>query len=94
MANKRPPLEIGELTQNLKQSTGKGTDAFFPSPPPSHEIPKNTPRSSEASVSRSKETQPVQEFPNKLDNKRSLASSEHPPRHECRGFHLCSALAH
>jgi hypothetical protein len=21
-------------------------------------------------------------------------SSEHPPRHECRGFHLCSALAH
>jgi hypothetical protein len=20
--------------------------------------------------------------------------SEHPPRHECRGFHLCSALAH
>jgi hypothetical protein len=21
-------------------------------------------------------------------------SGEHPPRHECRGFHLCSALAH
>jgi hypothetical protein len=76
MANKRPPLEIGELTQNLKQSTGKGTDAFFPSPPPSQEVQKNTPRSSEAIVSRSKETQPVQEFPNKSDNKRSSASSD------------------
>jgi hypothetical protein len=76
MANKRPPLEIGELTQNLKQSTGKGTDAFFPSPPPSQEVQKNTPRPNEAIVTRSKESQPVQEFPNKSDNKRISASSE------------------
>src|SRR5215217_9672019 len=76
MANKRPPLEIGELTQNLKQSTGKGTDAFFPSPPPPQEVQKNTPRPSEAIVSRSKEAQPVQEFPNKSDNKRNSASSD------------------
>jgi hypothetical protein len=76
MANKRPPLEIGELTQNLKQSTGKGTDAFFPSPPPSQEVQKNTPRPNEAIVTRSKESQPVQEFPNKSDNKRISASSD------------------
>jgi hypothetical protein len=74
MANKRPPLEIGELTQNLKQSTGKGTDAFFPTPPPSQEVQKNTSRSSEAIVSHSKETQPVQASPNKSDNKRNSAS--------------------
>jgi hypothetical protein len=31
--NKRPPLELAELTKNLKQSAGKGVDAFFSSPP-------------------------------------------------------------
>jgi hypothetical protein len=31
MASKRPPLEIDELTNNLKQSSGKGIDAFFAS---------------------------------------------------------------
>lgn len=29
-SNKRPPLEVDDLTQNLKQSSGKGIDAFFP----------------------------------------------------------------
>ena len=33
MASKRPPLEIDELTNNLKQSSGKGIGAFFPSQP-------------------------------------------------------------
>jgi hypothetical protein len=33
-SNKRPPLELDELTNNLKQSSGKGVDAFFSSPPP------------------------------------------------------------
>src|SRR5690348_6310694 len=33
MANRRPPLEIDELTNNLKQSSGKGIGAFFPSQP-------------------------------------------------------------
>ncbi len=33
---------------------------------------------------------------NGLDLQKRIAvdRSEHPPRHECRGFHLCSALAH
>jgi hypothetical protein len=33
-SSKRPPLELDELTNNLKQSSGKGVDAFFSSPPP------------------------------------------------------------
>ena len=32
-SNKRPPLELDDLTNNLKQSSGKGVDAFFSSPP-------------------------------------------------------------
>jgi hypothetical protein len=28
-SNKRPPLELDDLTNNLKQSSGKGVDAFF-----------------------------------------------------------------
>ena len=39
-SNKRPPLELGDLTNNLKQSSGKGVDAFFSSPPPSQEEKK------------------------------------------------------
>jgi hypothetical protein len=34
--NKRPPLEMDDLTNNLKQSSGQGIGAFFPSQPPSH----------------------------------------------------------
>ena len=33
-SNKRPPLELDDLTNNLKQSSGKGIDAFFSSLPP------------------------------------------------------------
>jgi hypothetical protein len=36
-SNKRPPLELDDLTNNLKQSSGKGVDAFFSSPPPPQE---------------------------------------------------------
>jgi hypothetical protein len=36
-SNKRPPLELDELTNNLKQSSGKGVDAFFSAPPPPQE---------------------------------------------------------
>jgi hypothetical protein len=32
-SNKRPPLELDDLTNNLKQSSGKGVDAFFSAPP-------------------------------------------------------------
>lgn len=31
-SNKRPPLEMEDLTSSLKQSAGKGVDAFFPTP--------------------------------------------------------------
>jgi hypothetical protein len=33
-SSKRPPLELDDLTNNLKQSSGKGVDAFFSSPTP------------------------------------------------------------
>jgi hypothetical protein len=39
-SNKRPPLELDDLTNNLKQSSGKGVDAFFSSPPPLQEEKK------------------------------------------------------
>ncbi len=39
-SNKRPPLELDDLTNNLKQSSGKGVDAFFSSPPPPQEEKK------------------------------------------------------
>jgi hypothetical protein len=32
-SNKRPPLELDNLTNNLKHSSGKGVDAFFSLPP-------------------------------------------------------------
>ena len=33
-SSNRPPLELDDLTNNLKQSSGKGVDAFFSAPPP------------------------------------------------------------
>ncbi len=36
-SNKRPPLELDDLTNNLKQSSGRGVDAFFSQPPPQAE---------------------------------------------------------
>jgi hypothetical protein len=39
-SNKRPPLELDDLTNNLKQSSGKGVDAFFSAPPPPQEKKK------------------------------------------------------
>jgi hypothetical protein len=39
VSNKRPPLELDDLTNNLKQSSGKGVDAFFSQPPPLPEKP-------------------------------------------------------
>jgi hypothetical protein len=31
--NKRPPLELDDLTNNLKRSSGQGIGVFFPSQP-------------------------------------------------------------
>jgi hypothetical protein len=39
-SSKRPPLELDDLTNNLKRSSGKGVDAFFFSPPPPQEEKK------------------------------------------------------
>jgi hypothetical protein len=39
-SSKRPPLELDDLTNNLKQSSGKGVDAFFSAPPPPQERKK------------------------------------------------------
>src|SRR5918996_817995 len=39
-SNKRPPLELDDLTNNLKQSSGRGVDAFFSSPPTPQEEKK------------------------------------------------------
>ncbi len=39
-SSKRPPLELDELTNNLKQSSGKGVDAFFSAPATSQEEKK------------------------------------------------------
>jgi hypothetical protein len=41
-SSKRPPLELDDLTNNLKQSSGKGVDAFFSAPPPPQEKKKPT----------------------------------------------------
>jgi hypothetical protein len=40
-SSKRPPLELDDLTNNLKQSSGRGVDAFFsaPSPPQAEKKP-------------------------------------------------------
>jgi hypothetical protein len=34
MAHKRPPLDIKEITESLKESKGQGVGTFFPHPPP------------------------------------------------------------
>jgi hypothetical protein len=39
-SSKRPPLELDDLTNNLKHSSGKGVDAFFSTPPPPQEEKK------------------------------------------------------
>lgn len=31
--NKRPPVDIGDVTETLKESKGQGMDVFFPTPP-------------------------------------------------------------
>jgi hypothetical protein len=39
-SSKRPPLELDDLTNNLKQSSGKGIGVFFPSQPAPQEEKK------------------------------------------------------
>src|SRR5687767_9985837 len=44
MASKRPPIQVTELTDNLKASTGQGINAFFSQSTPQPALPeKGTP---------------------------------------------------
>jgi hypothetical protein len=44
MASKRPPIELEELTNNLKSSTGQGINAFFSKPAQEHSAPEKQSR--------------------------------------------------
>ena len=55
-SSKRPPLELDELTNNLKQSSGKGVDAFFSSPPQPQEEKKPVMQEEDDKKERQKET--------------------------------------
>ena len=59
MAHKRPPLEIGGLTESLKESQGQGVGVFFPPPP-------NTPADKEGVESI--QTSPVPAAPHEDDS--------------------------
>lgn len=39
MANKRPPIEVAEISQNLRDSRGQGMNAFFSPVPPAPVTP-------------------------------------------------------
>jgi hypothetical protein len=63
-SNKRPPLALDDLTNNLKQSSGKGVDAFFPSSSPLQEEKKPLLREAQDKKDSQEETQhPVSPVP-------------------------------
>jgi hypothetical protein len=63
-SSKRPPLELDDLTNNLKQSSGKGVDAFFSSPPPPQEEKKPVIQEEQDKTESQRETQhPVPPVP-------------------------------
>jgi hypothetical protein len=39
MASKRPPIEVADISQNLKASTGQGINAFFSQTPQASDVP-------------------------------------------------------
>src|SRR5438105_3804990 len=39
MANKRPPIEVTQISQNLRDSRGQGLNAFFSQTPPAPVAP-------------------------------------------------------
>jgi hypothetical protein len=63
-SNKRPPLELDDLTNNLKQSSGRGVDAFFSSQPPLQEEKKPAIQEEQVEKDSQEETQqPVPPVP-------------------------------
>jgi hypothetical protein len=63
-SSKRPPLELDDLTNNLKQSSGKGVDAFFSAPTTYQEEKKPIVQEAEDTKESQKETQhPVPPVP-------------------------------
>jgi|SRR4051794_19639004 hypothetical protein len=51
MASKRPPIELEELTRNLKSSTGQGINAFFTQPSPERSTPEKASRAAQPKAS-------------------------------------------
>src|ERR671914_662360 len=65
-SNKRPPLELDDLTNNLKQSSGRGVDAFFsPQLPPQEEKKPTTQEEQDAKQSQEATQHPVPGVPPK-----------------------------
>jgi hypothetical protein len=63
-SNKRPPLELDDLTNNLKQSSGRGVDAFFSPQPAPQEEKRPTIQEAQDAKDRQEETQhPVPPVP-------------------------------
>ena len=64
MAHKRPPLEIKAITESLKESKGKGVDAFFPPPP------TNT---ADNQAAKPKEKNPIPKATKETESQKTLA---------------------
>jgi hypothetical protein len=63
-SNKRPPLELDDLTNNLKQSSGRGVDAFFsPQPAPQEEKRPTIQEAQDAKNSHEETQHPVPPVP-------------------------------
>ncbi|SRR5258708_1496300 len=87
--NTRPPLEMADLTENLKTSKGQGANAFFPSsptvspikPPPSVDEPKNqslveeSHGKSNVSVNTTNNIETKKESKKEINTKSSIASN-------------------
>jgi hypothetical protein len=64
--NKRAPLELDDLTNNLKQSSGKEVDAFFSAPPPREAEKKPLLREAQEKTDSQEHSHPVPPVPGVL----------------------------
>jgi len=84
MASKRPPLEMDDITNNLKHSSGKGVDAFFSQSPTQPEPQKKVESEEQKSddsptLSRANEEKPKKEA--KSTHRDVTTSSRHDVNH-------------
>jgi hypothetical protein len=75
MAHKRPPLDIGELTQSLKASQGQGVGVFFPA------APKNTADTQERAPIK---TSPVPQVPHENASQKARHDVTTSPRQDIK----------